>query len=183
MTTGIVFALVILLTLSIGLIQRRRKDRDWVQEERAEERGKYWDAGEQSWTSKRQQAELAERREAFLEGTADLLTKQILAFLIAECPTLGRDANGRPVATVQQHVEKNAAALLRDVRRFRATGVFEAQQSSELSPVGEALKKRIMAFLYRENPPFQELGSGPFQVLNRGVAAYSAAIMDVVPAA
>lgn len=173
--------MVILLTLSIGLIQRRRKDRDWVQEERAEERGKYWDAGEQSWTSKRQQAELAERREAFLEGTTDLLTKQILALLLVECPALARDAQGRPAAAFQQHVEKNAAALLRDVRRFRATGVFEVQHSPELSPTGDALKKRIMAFLYRENPPFQELGSAPFQVLNRGVAAYCAAIMDAVP--
>ena len=178
MSTGIVFALLILVTLAIGLVQRRRARRDLVREEVEEEQGKYWDAGEQVWHSKRQKADLKARQEAFLHGTADLLAKQIFAFLFVEFPKL---AQWSPEQTddLKKRIGKTALAFLRDVKHFSKTGAFEVENPAEgLSAPAEGLKKRLMAFVYRENPDFQDLGAAAFSVLNRGVEAYAQAIIN-----
>lgn len=181
MSTGILFAILIVATLAIGLIQRRRAHRHWVREEVEEEQGKYWDAGEQVWTSSRQKADLKARQEAFFHGTADLLAKQIIAFLLVEFPALTQLPPDQ-TASFKQRVGATALAFLRDIKHFGKTSAFEVEMPAEvLSAPAEGLKKRMMAFVYRENPHFQDLGAAAFSVLNRGVEAYVQAILADLP--
>ena len=169
----LVIALLVLGALAIGLWSRRRERQTYVAEEQAEERGEYWDVEEQDWVSKRQKADLQTRKDAFRKGTADFLAKQMTAYLQSVRPEWSE--RGDELRSALMPV---ALSVLEDVERFKKTGQFDTP-APVLSETGEAIKKRLMTFVYGENPEFKNFGSKEFAVLNHGLGYYAGVFENV----
>lgn len=169
----LVIVLLALSALAIGLWSRRRERQAYAEEEHAEERGEFWDVEEQDWVSKRQKADLKTRKEAFRKGTADFLVKQLTAYLQSVRPEWSERGDA-----LRNAITPVALSVLEDVERFKKTGQFEVP-APVLSEEGEAIKKRLMAFVYGENPEFKNLGSKEFAVLNHGLGYYAGVFENV----
>jgi hypothetical protein len=178
--TGIVFSVLILVLLAFAIFRRRQEHKQFVQEDLEEENGKYWNPGAQEWTSERQKAEHKARQETFLMGTAVLLRKRVVAFAQIEYPHI-REWNDTQMHRLNNEMEQLAEQVVRDVDRFKQQKNFEIVPTLEAaSEVDERLKKRIMAFMYEENPRFANLDSKSFGKLNAGILSHSMAIIKVL---
>lgn len=114
----IVISIGIIALLAMALMQRNRDKKVYVQEENEEERGKYWDTDEQGWSSKKERSRLEERRDSYLQTTADMLKKQLTTFVYDENPDLA-DLDSKGFANLNNALAKHAQTIIYDVEKIK----------------------------------------------------------------
>jgi DNA replication protein DnaC len=108
----------LLVVLVIALNNRKRDAKAYQQEEVDEDNGKYWDATEQSYRSKREQEKDNNRKETYLQGSANILKKEMLAFIYNENPELV-DLDSKGFAELNKVVSEHAQSLIQDVNKVK----------------------------------------------------------------
>jgi alpha-galactosidase/6-phospho-beta-glucosidase family protein len=114
----LVIILGLLVVLVIALSNRKREAKAYKQEEADEDNGKYWDATEQSYRSKREQETDKNRKEVYLQGSANMLKKDMLAFIYNENPEL-IDLDSKGFAELNKVVSEHAQSLIQDVSKVK----------------------------------------------------------------
>lgn len=114
----IVISIGIIALLAMALMQRNRDKKVYVQEENEEERGKYWDTEEQGWSSKKERSRLQERRDTYLQTTADMLKKQLTTFVYDENPDLA-NLDSKGFANLNNALAKHAQTIIYDVEKIK----------------------------------------------------------------
>jgi DNA replication protein DnaC len=108
----------LLVVLVIALTNRKKEAAAYKQEEVDEDNGKYWDATEQSYRSKREQETDNNRKEMYLQGSANILKKDMLAFIYNENPELV-DLDSKGFAELNKVVSEHAQSLIQDVNKVK----------------------------------------------------------------
>jgi DNA replication protein DnaC len=108
----------LLVVLVIALSNRKKEAQAYKQEEVDEDNGKYWDATEQSYRSKREQETDNNRKETYLQGSANILKKDMLAFIYNENPELV-DLDSKGFAELNKVVSEHAQSLIQDVNKVK----------------------------------------------------------------
>jgi hypothetical protein len=108
----------LLVVLVIALTNRKKEAQAYKQEEVDEDNGKYWDATEQSYRSKREQETDNNRKEIYLQGSANILKKDMLAFIYNENPELV-DLDSKGFAELNKVVSEHAQSLIQDVNKVK----------------------------------------------------------------
>jgi FtsZ-interacting cell division protein ZipA len=114
----IVISIGIVALLVMALMQRKKETKVYIKEEKDEDRGKYWDTTEQDWSSKRNKEALSERRETYLNSSADILKKQIITFVYDENPDLA-NLDSKGFANLNNVLAKHAQAIVQDVEKIK----------------------------------------------------------------
>jgi hypothetical protein len=108
----------LLIVLVVALNNRKKEAKLYKQEEEDEDNGKYWDATEQSYRSKREQETDNNRRETYLQGSANILKKDMMAFIYDENPELV-DLDSKGFAELNKMVSEHAQSLIQDVNKIK----------------------------------------------------------------
>jgi hypothetical protein len=108
----------LLVVLIIALTNRKKEAKAYKQEEVDEDNGKYWDATEQSYRSKREQETDSTRKEIYLQGSANMLKKDMLTFIYKENPELV-DLDSKGFAELNKVVSEHAQSLIQDVNKVK----------------------------------------------------------------
>jgi hypothetical protein len=108
----------LLVVLVIALSNRKKEAKAYKQEEVDEDNGKYWDATEQSYRSKREQETDNNRKDTYLQGSANILKKDMLAFIYNENPELV-DLDSKGFAELNKVVSEHAQSLIQDVSKVK----------------------------------------------------------------
>lgn len=114
----IVFSVAIIGLLFLAVKNRKKEKKEWIKEERDEERGKYWDNSEQDWSSKKEQERFQERREIYQDASVKLLKKQIMTFVYDENPDLV-DLDTKGFNQLDAIIAQNAQNILREVEKIK----------------------------------------------------------------
>jgi hypothetical protein len=114
----LVIILGLLVVLAIALANRRKEANAYKQEEVDEDNGKYWDPTEQMYRSKREQETDNTRKETYLQGSANILKKDIMTFIYQENPELV-DLDSKGFAELNKVVTEHAQSLIQDVNKVK----------------------------------------------------------------
>lgn len=114
----LVIILGLLVVLVIALTNRKKEAQAYKQEEVDEDNGKYWDATEQSYRSKREQETDNTRKETYMQGSANILKKDMMAFIYQENPELV-DLDSKGFAELNKVVSEHAQSLIQDVGKVK----------------------------------------------------------------
>ena len=114
------FAIILILlgVLAIALLNRRKEAATYKKEEAEEEGGKYWDTTEQNYRSKQEQERDTERKEIYVQGSANLLKKEIMSFMYDENPELN-DLDSKGFNELNKVVSEHAQSLINDVSKIK----------------------------------------------------------------
>ena len=114
------FAIILILlgVLAIALLNRRKEAATYKKEEAEEEGGKYWDTTEQNYRSKQEQEHDTERKEIYVQGSANLLKKEIMSFMYDENPELN-DLDSKGFNELNKVVSEHAQSLINDVSKIK----------------------------------------------------------------
>lgn len=113
----IIIATLLIVLIYLALQQRKKEKQEFIQEDRDEESGRYWDKTEQDWTSKREQAMLSERQNIYQQSSAEALKKQMMHFLYAQYPKLA-DLDSKGYAQLNALLSREAEQILKEVERL-----------------------------------------------------------------
>jgi hypothetical protein len=108
----------LLVILAIALMNRKKEAKAYKREEEDEEGGKYWDASEQMYRSKREQETDSQRKEIYLQGSANLLKKDLMAFVYEENPELV-DLDSKGFNELNKVVSDHAQSLINEVNKVK----------------------------------------------------------------
>jgi hypothetical protein len=108
----------LLVVLAIALTNRRNEAKAYKQEEVDEDNGKYWDATEQMYRSKREQETDNSRKETYLQASANILKKDMMAFIYEENPELV-DLDSKGFAELNKIVSDHAQSLIQEVNKVK----------------------------------------------------------------
>ena len=114
----IVISVGIVALLVMALMQRKQENKVYKKDDDDEERGKYWDAKEQGWSSKRDKETLTERRDSYLQSSADILKKQIITFVYDENPDLA-NLESKGFTTLNNMLSKHALTTIQDIEKIK----------------------------------------------------------------
>ncbi len=114
----IIISIGIIALLAMALMQRKSDKKEYVKEENDEERGKYWNSDEQGWSSKKENARIQERRDTYMQTTADMLKKQITTFVYEENPDLA-NLDSKGFANLNSALAKHAQSILQDIEKIK----------------------------------------------------------------
>ena len=120
----IVISVGIVALLVMALVQRKQEKKVYKKEDEDEEKGKYWDSTEQDWASKRNKETLNERRDTYLNSSADILKKQILSFVYDENPDLA-NLDSKGFTTLNNMLSKYAQNIVQDVEKIKKEFVLK----------------------------------------------------------
>jgi hypothetical protein len=114
----LVIILGLLGVLAIALTNRRNEAKAYKQEEVDEDNGKYWDATEQMYRSKSEKETDNTRKETYLQGSANILKKDMMAFIYEENPELV-DLDSKGFAELNKIVSEHAQSLIQEVNKVK----------------------------------------------------------------
>jgi hypothetical protein len=114
----LVIILGLLVILVIALTNRKKEAKAYKQEEVDEDNGKYWDPTEQMYRSKREQETDNTRKETYLQGSANILKKEMMTFIYQENPELV-DLDSKGFAELNKVVSEHAQSLIQDVNKVK----------------------------------------------------------------
>jgi FtsZ-interacting cell division protein ZipA len=114
----IIISVGIIALLAMALMHRNKEKKVYVIDENDEERGKYWDAHEQGWSSKKERGRIQERRDTYLETTADMLKKQLITFVYDENPDLA-NLDSKGFANLNNALSRHAQIIVQDVEKIK----------------------------------------------------------------
>jgi hypothetical protein len=114
----LVIILGLLVVLVIALTNRKKEANAYKNEELDEDNGKYWDATEQMYRSKREQEKDNSRKETYLQGSANILKKDMMTFIYQENPELV-DLDSKGFAELNKVVSEHAQSLIQDVNKVK----------------------------------------------------------------
>ena len=114
----IVISAGIVLLLAMALTNRNKEKKEYVRDENDEEQGKYWDKTEQGWSSKKEAQRLQERRDSYLQTSADILKKQIMVFVYDENPDLA-NLDSRGFSNLNSTVSQYALTIVQDIEKIK----------------------------------------------------------------
>jgi hypothetical protein len=114
----IVISIGIIALLAMALMQRKQEKKANIKEENDEERGKYWDADEQGWSSKKERSRIQERRDTYLQSSADLLKKQIITYVYDENPSL-TNLDSKGFSNLNSVLARHSEMIIQDVEKIR----------------------------------------------------------------
>jgi hypothetical protein len=114
----LVIILGLLIVLVIALTNRKKEAKAYKQEEVDEDNGKYWDPTEQMYRSKREQETDNTRKETYLQGSANILKKEMMTFIYQENPELV-DLDSKGFAELNKVVSEHAQSLIQDVNKVK----------------------------------------------------------------
>jgi hypothetical protein len=114
----LVIILGLLIVLVIALTNRKKEAKAYKQEEVDEDNGKYWDSTEQMYRSKREQETDNTRKETYMQGSANILKKEMMTFIYQENPELV-DLDSKGFAELNKVVSEHAQSLIQDVNKVK----------------------------------------------------------------
>ena len=114
----IVISAGIVLLLEMALTNRNKEKKEYVRDENDEEQGKHWDKTEQGWSSKKEAQRLQERRDSYLQTSADILKKQIMVFVYDENPDLA-NLDSRGFSNLNSTVSRYALTIVQDIEKIK----------------------------------------------------------------
>jgi hypothetical protein len=114
-------AIIILGLLAVviyALVARKKDAKLYKQEEADEDNGKYWDATEQGYRSKREKELDQERKETYVEGATNIIKKEMMSFIYVENPSLV-DLDSKGYSELNKLVTEHAQSLIKDVEKLK----------------------------------------------------------------
>lgn len=114
----LVIIIGLLVVLGVALANRKKEAKAYKQEEVDEDNGKYWDATEQMYRSKREKETDNSRKETYLQGSANILKKDMMAFIYEENPELV-DLDSKGFAELNSVVSEHAQSLIKEVNKVK----------------------------------------------------------------
>jgi hypothetical protein len=108
----------LLVVLIMALSNRKKEANAYKQEEIDEDNGKYWDPTEQMYRSKREQETDNNRKDTYLQGSANILKKDMMAFLYDENPELV-DLDSKGFIELNRVVSEHAQSLIQEVNKVK----------------------------------------------------------------
>jgi FtsZ-interacting cell division protein ZipA len=114
----IVISVGIIALLAMALMQRKKEKKEYVKDENEEERGKYWDADEQGWSSKRERSRIQERQDNYKQTTVDMLKKQLITFVYDENPDLA-NLDSKGFTNLNNTLARHAQTIVQDIEKIK----------------------------------------------------------------
>ena len=120
----IVISVGIIALLAMALMQRKSEKTAYIQEEKDEDRGKFWDTDEQGWSSKKERSKMQDRRDTYLQTTVDMLKKQLTTFVYDENPDLS-NLDSKGFANLNNALAKHAQNIVEDIEKIKKDFVLK----------------------------------------------------------
>lgn len=156
---GIAFGLFLIVVLIVALLNRRRQNKAWVQEERYDESGAWMDkrAGERGTYGSLDVEMEAERRDVKRQGQVNELARLIRDYAIEHYPgfhALSDDQIRGYTSFAKTQVAPFVAMAEQMLTGYKPNA--GAQPPSEM-PHAQAVKKLMLDFSYRHYPALLDL--------------------------
>lgn len=179
---NLVFALIILITLSVALYQRRKERKSWVQGERHEESGHWIDkrSGERGTYGSLDEEMEAARRHVAQQGRIGELTQLVRNFAFEQAPGF-HDLSDAQIKDWNSLVRARAGELLTLASQFEAGKAAElAMQTTFADESTQALKKQILTFLYDRFPGLLAMDLDKIQQLDQFTGQWADALLGQI---
>jgi hypothetical protein len=108
----------LLAVVIYALVARKKDAKLYKQEEADEDNGKYWDATEQGYRSKREKELDQVRKETYVEGATNIIKKEMMSFIYVENPSLV-DLDSKAYSELNKLVTEHAQSLIKDVEKLK----------------------------------------------------------------